>query len=90
MGPARADWPEQDWYRRDLARVGSLRRLERDDMTLGQLALRFVLDHPAVSSAIPGGKTPEQVAANAAASAIPPLTDAERQLIDDIAPAALP
>jgi aryl-alcohol dehydrogenase-like predicted oxidoreductase len=39
-GDVRADWPEQDWYRRDLARVGSLRRLERDDMTLGQLALR--------------------------------------------------
>ena len=84
-GDVRADWPEQDWYRRDLARVGRLRELEREDMTLGQLALRFVLDHPAVSSAIPGGKTPEQVAANAAASAIPPLTDAERQLIDDIA-----
>jgi len=89
-GDVRADWPEQDWYRRDLARVDSLRTLEREDMTLGQLALRFVLDHPAVSSAIPGGKTPEQVAANAAASAIPSLTDAERQLIDAIAPAALP
>ena len=53
---------------------------------MGQLALRFVLDHPAVSTAIPSAKSPEQVAANAAVSARPLLSAQERQLIDEIAP----
>ena len=85
-GDIRADWPSQDWYQADLQRVESLRKLEREGHSLGQLALRFVLDHPAVSSAIPGGKSPEQVAANAAASVRPLLSEQERQLIDQIAP----
>jgi myo-inositol catabolism protein IolS len=82
----RADWPSQDWYRADLRRVDRLRGLEGEGQTTGQLALRFVLSHPAVSTAIPGGKTPEQVATNAAASVRPLLSPKERQLIDDVAP----
>ena len=85
-GDIRADWPSQDWYEADLQRVESLRKLERGGQSLGQLALRFVLDHPAVSSAIPGGKSAEQVAANAAASVRPLLSGQERQLIDQVAP----
>ena len=85
-GDIRADWPSQDWYQADLRRVERLRALERDGQSMGQLALRFVLDHPAVSSAIPGGKSPEQVAANAAASVRPLLSAQERQLIDQVAP----
>ena len=53
---------------------------------MGQLALRFVLSHPAVSVAIPGGKTPEQVAANAAASVRPLPSEDELRLIDEVAP----
>ena len=85
-GDIRADWPSQDWYKDDLQRIESLRELEREGQTMGQLALRFVLDHPAVSTAIPGGKSPEQVAANAAASVRPLLSAPERQLIDQVAP----
>jgi aryl-alcohol dehydrogenase-like predicted oxidoreductase len=63
-----------------------LRELEADGQALGQLALRFVLDHPAVSVAIPGAKSPEQVEANVAASVRPLLSEEARRHIDDVAP----
>ena len=86
-GDVRAGWPEEPWFQDALRRVDALRALEGPDRTLGQLALQFVLDHPAVSAAIPGAKTPTQVEANAAASRRPLLTDDERRLIDEVAPA---
>ena len=43
---------------------------------LPQLALRFCLSHPAVSTVIPGMRTPTHVASNAAASDAGPLTAA--------------
>lgn len=45
-------------------------------MTLPQMALRWLLDQPGVSSVITGASRPEQIAANAAASHLPPLPDA--------------
>ena len=42
--------------------------------TLAQLALRWILEFPAVTCAIPGAKHPAQVAENIAASALPPLS----------------
>lgn len=86
-GDIRQDWPNQPWYRDSLAIVDNLRSSERPDQTLGQLALRFVLSHPAVSVTIPGAKTEAQVEANAAASVRPLLTDAELQQINAVAPA---
>jgi myo-inositol catabolism protein IolS len=53
---------------------------------MGQLALRFVLSHPAVTAAIPGGKTVEQVEENAAASGRPLLSEELRRAIDEVAP----
>jgi aryl-alcohol dehydrogenase-like predicted oxidoreductase len=44
-----------------------------------QLALRFVLAHPAVTCVIPGTGNPVYMAENAAAGAARPLTDAERR-----------
>jgi aryl-alcohol dehydrogenase-like predicted oxidoreductase len=38
------------------------------EMPLGQFALRWILDHPAVSTIIAGTTRPEQVAENAGAS----------------------
>lgn len=46
------------------------------DYTLPQLALRFVLDHPSVSTVIPGIRTVEQARLNAAASALKPIPPA--------------
>ena len=44
--------------------------------TLAQLALRWILEFPAVTCAIPGAKRPAQVVENIAASALPPLSKA--------------
>ncbi len=85
-GDVRQGWPDEPWFTESVAKVERLRVLEREDRTLGQLALRFVLGHPAVSVAIPGAKTPQQVEANAAASTRPLLSEEERRLIDDVAP----
>lgn len=54
-------------------------------------ALRWILDHPAVTAVIPGASRPEQVRANVAAAALPPLTaDTHAALSaiwrDDVAP----
>ncbi len=43
-------------------------------MTLAQMALRWCLDFEAVTTIIPGAKSPAMAAANAAASDLPPLT----------------
>src|SRR5471032_627807 len=49
-----------------------------------QLALRWILDFEAVSTVIPGAKTPEQARANAAAAELPPLTEQTRAVIADV------
>jgi myo-inositol catabolism protein IolS len=83
-GDIRQNWPNEQWFKDSLTRVDALRPLERSDQTLGQLALRFVLSHPAVSVAIPGAKTPAQVEQNAAASQRPLLSAEERRSIDQV------
>lgn len=52
-----------------------LRPLVPEGMSLTQFALRWILMFDAVSCAIPGGKTPQQVADNAAAADFPPLPE---------------
>jgi aryl-alcohol dehydrogenase-like predicted oxidoreductase len=54
--------------------VEQLRRELPTDHALGQWALRWILDHPQVSTIIAGTSRPAQVAENAAASALPPLS----------------
>jgi len=44
-----------------------------ESMPMAQFALRWILDHDAVSVIIPGAKSPQQAIANIAASALPPL-----------------
>ena len=52
-----------------VAQVATLGFLtEGKNKTLAQAALQYCLAHPAVSTVIPGAKTPEQARANAAAS----------------------
>jgi aryl-alcohol dehydrogenase-like predicted oxidoreductase len=46
-----------------------------DGTTLGPLALRWILDHPAISSVIPGIKTSAQATENARASRCPALSE---------------
>jgi len=59
-----------------LAAVDELRPLVPEGTTLAQLALRWILMFDAVSTVIPGAKTPDQARANAASAELPPLSEA--------------
>jgi aryl-alcohol dehydrogenase-like predicted oxidoreductase len=74
---AESAWPEGDWrniyFNRDhltatLGRVDRLSPLIPDGMDLPELALRFILEHPAVSTTIPGMRRPPHVERNLSAS----------------------
>jgi aryl-alcohol dehydrogenase-like predicted oxidoreductase len=76
-------WPEGDWrniyftpdkLRKTLDRVDRLKPLVPAAGSLPDLALRFILHHPAVSTTIPGMRRVRHVEANLAASGAPPLS----------------
>jgi aryl-alcohol dehydrogenase-like predicted oxidoreductase len=79
-------WPDGDWrnlyftpenLRKTLERVERLKPLVPPGGTLPELALRFILHHPAVSTTIPGMRRARHVEANlAAGSALPLAPDA--------------
>ena len=96
-------WPEGDWrnvyFNREhldatLDRIDRLLPLVPDGMDLPELALRFILEHPAVSTAIPGMRRPAHVQRNLAASdgvRLPPrLADALKAHRWDRVPNATP
>ncbi|MEL7675104.1 MAG: aldo/keto reductase, partial [Chloroflexota bacterium] len=58
-------------FRHDLTVVERLRPLASEARSLAQLALQFVLAHPAVSTVIPGAKTPAQLRDNLGALTAP-------------------
>ncbi len=68
-------------FERGLEVVEELRALVPEGATLAQLALRWILGFEAVSTVIPGAKTPEQARANAAASDLPALPEESLQAI---------
>jgi aryl-alcohol dehydrogenase-like predicted oxidoreductase len=86
-GDFRRNWhekpDEQRTFLEDLDKVERLRSLT-NNRSLSQLALRFVIDHPAVTTVIPGARSPQQARENVQAGLLPPLTLAERQQIDSI------
>jgi aryl-alcohol dehydrogenase-like predicted oxidoreductase len=51
---------------------------------MAQLALRWLLDHDAVSTVIPGASKLEQADSNAAASALPSLSPAQHRALRDL------
>src|SRR4051812_25129749 len=70
-------WPEGDWRNlyfnsehlaATLERVDRLRPLVPEGMDLPEVALRFILEHPAVSTTIPGMRRSAHVERNLAAS----------------------
>lgn len=83
-GDLRKDWPNETWFQEDLQTVKKLRLLSNKNQTLGQLALRYVLSHPAVSVVIPGAKSGTQAQENANASVRPILSDEELNYIHSI------
>lgn len=85
-GTLRADsrWPEGDWRNlyftpatlgETLARVERVRSHVPAGSSLPELALRFILHHPAVSTTIPGMRKLKNVEANLAASGLPRLDE---------------
>ena len=61
-------------YKVALAAVEEIRALVPPGASMSQFSLRWILMFDAVTCAIPGGKRPEQVADNAHASDLPPLS----------------
>lgn len=56
-----------------VALTEELRPLLPAALTMSQMALRWILDHPEISVVIPGASTPAQVTENAAAAELPAL-----------------
>jgi aryl-alcohol dehydrogenase-like predicted oxidoreductase len=71
-------------YEVGLQAVEELRSLLPANMTMSQLALRWILMSPAVTCAIPGAKRPSQVDENVAAADLPGLSDATMKQIREI------
>lgn len=55
-----------------------------DQLSLATFTLRWILDHDAVSTVIPGSTTPKHIRANAAASDVEPLSDATHEAVRDV------
>ncbi len=64
--------------------VEELRELVPEGAAMPALALRWILDHDAVSVVIPGARTPEQAQGNATASDLAPLGEDVHARIDAI------
>ena len=71
-------------FKTGLSAVEQLKKLVPSGATLAQFALRWILEFPAVTCAIPGAKRPAQVADNIAASDLPPLSKASLMRIGKI------
>jgi aryl-alcohol dehydrogenase-like predicted oxidoreductase len=67
-----------------LAAVDELKKLlpSAGNVTLAQLALRWILMFDGVTCAIPGAKRPDQAESNVSAADLPPLTQQQMQAID--------
>ncbi|MGZ8600176.1 MAG: aldo/keto reductase [Actinomycetota bacterium] len=59
-------------------------RVLAEDVTLAQLALRWIVMFREVSTVIPGAKNPEQASENAEAASLPPLDERTMALVRDV------
>ncbi|MBX0322066.1 aldo/keto reductase [Halomicroarcula sp. F13] len=64
--------------------VDELRDHVPERMTMAQMALRWILDHDAVSTVIPGSTTPDHIEANAAVSEMAPLSHQTHGAVRDV------
>ncbi len=67
-----------------LEAVEELRGLTSAELTLTQLALRWILDFPDVSTVIPGARTPHQARVNASAAELPALPEPVQQAVAEL------
>jgi aryl-alcohol dehydrogenase-like predicted oxidoreductase len=79
-----SSWPDGDWRKgyfvpenliRSVEHAEALRPVVPADMTMPEMALRFILSNPDVSTVIPGMRKSRYVEANVAASDAGPLPD---------------
>ena len=86
-GDIRSKWLEDDDrknFERDIEAVERLKSVAaKTEMTLPQLAIKFVLTHEAVSICIPGAKNRSQLEANVAAGNLPPLTREKMAAVEE-------
>ncbi len=80
------DWRSDRFDRKDITKLASqvekLRFLEgHGRRSMAQAAIRFCLQHPAISTVIPGARTVAQLRENASALDAPNLTTGERKAI---------
>ena len=77
-------WPEDDWrstyfveenLKSSVAHADALRPLVPEGMTMAEMALRFILNEPRISTIIPGMRKLKHVAMNIAASDAGPLPE---------------
>lgn len=89
-GDFRQNWVENEdehqIFLNDLEKVELLKPLENKDRSLAQLAIQFVMHHPAVTVAIPGAKRISQLKENVKSALLPDFTQEELALIDSITP----
>jgi aryl-alcohol dehydrogenase-like predicted oxidoreductase len=71
-------------YETGLQAVEELRALVPSNMSMAQMALRWLLMFPAVTCAIPGAKRPSQVEENVAAAEMPALSEESMKQISVI------
>ncbi len=68
-------------FEKGVALADAMKPLVPSNMTMADMAQRWILDHDAVSTVITGASKPEQVSANARVSNLPPLpTDLHSRL----------
>jgi aryl-alcohol dehydrogenase-like predicted oxidoreductase len=70
---------------RDLERAESLKFLSENGVPLAQVATRFVLQHSAISSVVPGVKNAAEVADSIASTDLPALDQTTLQRLADLA-----
>ncbi|AWB69133.1 aldo/keto reductase (plasmid) [Saccharobesus litoralis] len=63
--------------------VNELKQIMPTSAPLAQLALRWILDHPQVTTVIAGASSAQQVIQNAAAADLPPLSNELHQALND-------
>ena len=71
-------------YETGLRAVEELRPLVPQGASMAQLALRWILMFPEVTSAIPGAKNAEQAEGNVQAAALPPLSDETMRRVREV------
>ena len=74
----------RSWLVEGVQKVERVRFLERDDRTLGQAAIQWLLHEPEVASVLPNIYDADQIDEFAAASDSPPLTDEEFRRVEEL------